>query len=511
MKRFLRPLLRAGLSLPGLCLLSAALAWAPAARAAPPLKGLPEAFEDRGNAFVDAWSILIRDLDVIPASQVHPALVDAWFESMPGFLARDVLRAGNSPAVLVSAAWRLAALKGGVSATLIAKTARKSHGDIVREALMAAALRAGDDGVKREVEEDFQSANSIRKIFAARVLAAAGVSKGIAALWEISNSKGPGATAAVRALGRLGGPDQRSRLAELSSRSGSGSPAWLALCEWKVRMSLPDVYRVLELRDMSGARQTVIGGMYDTWYAILAELLEAHPARRKPLALAAAIDDVKLSRSLEVALDLEPEVLRRRGAALQKVLESVSARKTATSARPHWPGTFEQARAQLGDRAGSDSPEAFASRVTAAIALTSRLGEELGYSSLDGPDDRLMGLSPGAGRVLDGDFDTAWHGVYGEQLTLTTSRPVWVDGVKIAVGCPDGARVDVTGVVLEARDHRGEILWTLAARVNPDQRYYQTVDLGSRRRLERFSVRLKGRSGPVPACLRELRLTLPRE
>lgn len=276
-------------------------------------------------------------------------------------------------------------------------------------------------------------------------------------------------------------------------------------------MSLPDVYRVLELRDMSGARQAVIGGMYDTWYAILGELLEAHPARRKPLALAAAIDGVELSQALEVVLDLEPEVLRRRGAALQKVLESVSARKTATSARPHWPGTFEQARAQLGDRVGIDSAEAFAARVTAAIALTSLLGEELGYSSLDGPDDRLMGLSPGAGRVLDGDFDTAWHGVYGEQLTLTTSRPVWVDGVKIAVGCPDGARVDVTGVVLEARDHRGAVLWTLAAKVNPDQRYYQTVDLGSRRRLERFSVSLKGRRGPVPACLRELRLTLPRK
>ncbi len=507
MKRVIGFSPRSGLALSRLALFGCALFLAHAAQGAPPLRGLPEALEERGNAFLSAWSILIRDLDLIPANEVHPALVDAWFENMPAFLARDVLREGNSPAVLVAAARRLAALKAGASAELIEKTAHRPLGDIVREALTAAALQAGHLGVKEQVEEDFESANALRKIFAARVLAAAKVPKGLEALWRLSASTGPGAAAAVRALGRLGGPGYGSRLERLAAKRGPGSPAQAALCEWRVRTLLPDVYRVLELRDLSGARQAVVGGMYDTWYAILARLLDVAPSMRDPSRLAAAIDAMDPS----MAPELDPEVFRRRGAALQKALASVSARRHATAATPRWPTTFEKARAQLTDNLRSSSPEAFASRVTAAIALTAQLGEELGYFDLDGPDSRLMGLSPGASRVLDGDFDTAWHGAYGEKLTLTTSKPVRVTGLKVAIGCPDGARVFVHGLVLEARDHRGEVVWTQAGKVNPHSRYYQTVDLGRTRLVERFSVRLQGRKGPVPPCLRELRLILARK
>lgn len=474
-------------------LLSAGIGAAP-----PEPAGLPTDREELGDAFVEAWLSLRRDMDSLSHGGAHPRLLDAWLAAAPRFLARDIVRFSSEPQVALAAATRLARNADETDRALIAELSNENKGRPLEHEYWALAITSGNAEARRRAFAGLDDRRPEIRLAAARALAAAGIAKGRAELRRLLASGGEQSDDAARALGAYGDNADRAALIKAQSKLGDRYAFRAALGELTLRRFFPDHHLALVRFDPSGLRTVTTGGQYDTWLDAVGRAIRG--GARTPAALLSAVDELRRA----AWPDDDSEVVRRRLSALTEFLAATNARLKASRPSPSWPASLAEALARIrGEgKATGNGPAAFVERVSAAIAVCAWTADELDHDRLGPVSDGLRFITPGGARASDGNLATSFRFRDDPRIVFELEGPRHVTELWLALTCAEGggARVDRVRVVGE---HAGKT-WKREARLDA-ARYFQRVSLGGKAAV-RLDVSFPDARGDDVACLAELRL-----
>jgi hypothetical protein len=479
--------------LPIAALLAAGIAAAP-----PKPTGLPADEIELGDAFVEAWLSLRRDMDSLSHGGAHPRLLEAWLASAPRFLARDMVRLSSEPRVVLAAAERLAKGAGAVDRALLADLEAAHRGRRLAHEYWALSIEAGDPDARKRAFAGLDDRRPEVRLAAARALAAAGFAKGRAELRRLLVSGSDRSDDAARALGAYGQNTDRVALTRAQTSQGDRHAFRAALGELALRRAFPDHHLALIRLDPAGLRTVTTGGQYDTWLDALGRSIRA--GARTPEALVAAIADLRRG----AWPDDDAEVIRRRLAALTEFLVAVNARLKGSSPTPSWPGSFDEAMAQIRGAAGAvkSGPPAFTARVAAAIAVLRWTADRIDHRRLEQPTEGLRFITPGGARAADGNLATSYRFRKDPQIVIELGGPRDVRQLWLALTCADGRGAEVGRVRVVGKHRTGS--WKREADL-ARTRYFQRVDLEGER-AARLDVSFSDIRGDDVACLAELRL-----
>lgn len=464
----------------------------------PEPRGLPRDRAELGDAFVEGWLSLRRDMDSLSHGGVHPRLLDAWLAASPRFLLRDIVRLSSEPQVVLAAAAQLAEGADDADRDLLAGLEQRHLGQPLAHLYWALRIDAGSTEAIERAGAGLADPRQAVQFEAARALAAAGNAKGRARLRKLAVSTTEQADDAARAIGAYGDNSDLGVLIRARKSRGDSYALRAAAGELMLRKHFPDHHAALLRFDPAGLRLITTGGQYDTWLDALGRAIKG--GARTPKALIAGVEDQR--RAAWPGDD--PEIVRRRIAALIEFLAAVNARLKTSSPRPSWPGDYETARARLEGEAGIalEGPDAFAARVAAAIAVCAWTAERIGHQRLGPTTPGLRFITPGGARAADGNLATSFRFRDDPRLVFELDVPTRVDQLWLARTCADGggARAGRIRVVGQHRSER----WEREAALG-ETGYFERVDLGGKlaRRVEISFLELRGDG---VACLAELRL-----
>lgn len=463
--------------------------------AAPPKPAeLPSDRDELGDAFVEAWLSLRRDMDSLSHGGTHPRLLDAWLAVAPRFLLRDLVRLSSEPQVALAAAARLADGADDEDRSLLAELEASHRGRPLAHAYWAARIRAGSAAARKQALEGVDDPRLEVRLEAARALAAAGVPKGRARLRQLLASGSEQSDEAARALGAYGEQSDLAVLAKARQSQGDGYALRAAAGELAMRRHFPDHHLALVRFDPAGLRMVTTGGLYDTWLDALGRVIRAGARTHDELA-----EGIEAQRRANWTED-DPEIVRRRLAALTEFLDDVKARLTASGPIPEWPADFAEAMSRIRDD-GSD-PAVFAARVAAAISVCAWSADRIDHRRLWPTTEGLRFITPGGARAADGNLATSFRFVAGGRIVIELDEPRTVRELWLANTCFDRAGARPTRVRVVGQD--GGARWEREGRPAAG-RYFQRVDLGQKT-AKRIEVSFPELKGEGVSCLAELRL-----
>ncbi len=464
------------------------------------IQGLPFDPAEQGNAFVQAWLAFRRDLDSMAHTEIHPALLKAWFEAAPAFLVRDAARLATNPAVFLAAVARLAELKGDANRRLIAELQAAHKSPNITSRLTAYRILAGDIKARKRAVRLLESTWFLERMQAAIVLTQAGDEKGRAFLRRLVLKNEKGADMAIRALGRYGGKGDQVLLARALRQAPDNPTLPVALGELAMRRLFPYHHLMLLARDPA-EKSFEKGGLYEVWLTTIEEAVR-HGVRSSENLLY-LIEEMKKMPPV----DADREAYRRQLVALANFWRQVDRQITKTGSQPPWPADFSQAmETQSNHRISRKfSPRAYIARVSAQILVCALTGRELGYEKLAHQTTGVRVLTPGASRTMDGNLATAWHTLKGGTLTLELEGKKAGISLWVMNSCPLGGGSKIT--TIQVRGSGGGEEWIHTADLTPKTSYFQKVSLPPKpaRRLE---IRIADTTGKEPTCIAEIRIGL---
>jgi hypothetical protein len=411
---------------------------------------------------------------------------------------RDVTRLSSEPQVVLAAAARLARGADAADRALLADLEATHRGRPTAHEFRALRIRAGDTDARKRALANLGDRRSEVRLAAARALAAAGIDKGRAELRRLLASGANQSDDAARALGRYGEGADRAALVKAQSSLGDRHAFRAALGELALRRAFPDHHLALIRFDPAGLRTVTTGGQYDTWLDALGRSI--HTGARTPKALVDAVEDLRRASWP----DDDPEVVRRRLAALTEFLIAVNARLKGSSPSPSWPASFDDAMAHIRGEAGAakHGSSAFTARVAAAISVMAWTAKRIDHGRLGPTTEGLRFITPGGARAADGSLATSYRFLDDPRIVIVLDNPREVRQLWLAVTCAEGYgnagdRIRVVG------RHRGAS-WQREAKL-ARARYFQLVDLGGEQ-ASRLDVSFPDTSRDQVACLAELRL-----
>jgi len=467
--------------------------------AAPPKPtGLPSYRTKLGNAFVASWLSLRRDMDSLSHGDVHPRLLEAWLASTPRFLLRDMIHFSSEPQVALAAAARLAKGANDADRALLAELEKTHRGRPLAHVYWSLRVRAGSSEARKLATEELADPRPMVRLQAARALAAAGNPKGRAQLRTLVAAATDQSAEAARALGAYGDQSDQAVLARARARQGDGHAIRAASGELALRKFFPDHHLALVRFDPAGLRFVTTGGLYDTWLDGLGRAIKN--GARTPKTLVKGVEDLRRA----AWPDDDPEVVRRRIAALVEFLGAVNSRLKNSSPTPSWPGDFGEAMARIRGRTSSDdsAAEVFAARVAAAISVCAWTAERIDHARL-GPTTRgLRFITPAGARAADGNLATSFRFLVDPRLVIELDEPSDIDQLWLASTCADGKGARATRVRVVGH-HRGKT-WERDGKMGMS-RYFERVEIGGMR-AKRIEISFLDISGEGAACLAELRL-----
>jgi len=486
----LRPLLAAAILV---CTLSTSRETA--AAQPPRLAGLPTDRVSLGDAFVEAWLSLRRDLDTLAQAGVHPALFEAWFAAMPRPVLRDAARIASDQQVVLAAAARLRDGAHDEDRRLLAELERRYGDTPTAAAIRALRVVAGDAKALRAAEGLLASHEPFVALDGAVVLAAAHDSRGLAHLRRAVGRGDAVSSWAARALGRYGAEADAALLTAARSRGVDTSAVAVGLGEITVRRVFPLHAEMLARRDPSGRRFDAVGGLYDTWFTVIGDAVAG--GARNLSGLLAHVDRARAQAGGE-----DGEVLQRELQALVDFWSEVEASIHATAPTISWPAKFEEATRWLAARDGKGAaPEQLTRRVAAAIAILSNASGPLEYDHLSTPSSSIALLNADSGRAVDENFATSWRTASGTGLEIEIDPRDPIERLWVASGCGGAPKASIRAVRVSGRSPDGA--WSISHRFTRASSYFEELPLGAKR-AGRILVEIVEVVGKV-ACVSELR------
>ena len=467
------------------------------AAAAPPpvLAGLPAEKGALGDAFVEAWLSLRRDLDASTGAGVHPALLESWFAATPRSVLRDIARITSDQQVALAAATRLSEGAHDEDRRLLAELERRFREAPNAADVSALRIAAGARAAARAAVELLASHEPLVALGGAVVLAAARDGRGLAHLRRAVERVDAISPWAARALGRYGTDADTALLTAARSRGVDPRAIGVGLGEIAIRRAFPLHAAMLARRDPAGWRIDAVGGLYDTWLTVIGEAVAG--GARDLTGLFAHVDRVRTQAAGD-----EDEVLQRELQSLVDFWSEVEASIRATAPAISWPAGFEEAAQWLADRSlKATTPEQYARRVAAAIAILANARGPLGYDRLSPPSSGVVPLNAGIGRTADENFATSWRGAKGAALEIEIAPERPVEKLWIASPCDGAPRASVREVRVSGRSASGA--WSVSHRFPQPSGYFMELPLGAKR-TGRLSLEIVEAEGKV-ACIAELR------
>ncbi len=464
------------------------------------LNGLPMTNGEQGTAFVKAWLTFRSDLDGMAHSGTHPKLLDEWFKAMPPFMVRDAARLATEPEVVLAAAARLAELGGRANQQLIAALQAEQKNDEIGRQLKAFRVKAGDIRQKQKTTMALKSALPHERILAAITLLQAGEEKGVVFLTRWLQKGDEGRDMAARALGLFGRDEDALFLERLVDNDPNNTALAAAHGALLTKRYFPFHHRMILGRDPSHQLLTLRDGLYENWFAVIGRVIQA--GAYTSTALAAALE--KLRRSLKG--DGINEVQRRRLTSLMDYWDAVDRQIEQTAPYPSWPTDFKAAMEVISQDAkrGKDTPEIFAARMAAEIAVITILGKRIGHKHLAMPTLGLRVLTPGGGRAIDGNMATAWHLASQSTLTLKLEKGGKIDALWLMNSCPDESGSKT--IALKISGLNRDKSWTYETGLEKKTHYYQRVPLAGRQ-AHKLLVTFQEIDSNQPLCIAEVRVT----
>jgi hypothetical protein len=466
-----------------------------AAAASPTLAGLPSDRVALGDAFVEAWVSLRRDLDAADGAGVHPALLKAWLAAIPRSVLRDVARIASDQHVAFLAAAQLSDGARDEDRLLLADLERRYSDTPDGAAMSALRIVARDRAALRAAEEKLASHEPLVALDGAVALAAARDGRGLAHLRRSIERGDPVSSYAARALGRFGTEADVALLAAARSRGIDPDAIGVGIGEIAIRRTFPLHAEMLARRDPSGRRFDAVGGLYDTWLTVIGEAVAG--GARDLTGLLAHVDRVRAK-----AVGDAGEVVQRELQALVDFWTEVEACIRATAPTVAWPARFDEASVWISSRDGKGAvPEQYARRVAAAIAVLASAEDPLGYGRLSTPTPGMVMLNAGSGRAADGNLATSWRGAPGAVLEIEIAPGTTVERLWIASPCDGAPGASVREVRVRGRSSDG--VWSISRRFERASGYFEALPLGAERS-GRLYIEIVEAVGKV-ACVAEIR------
>jgi hypothetical protein len=467
-----------------------------AAATPPALSGMPEGRRELGDAFVEAWLSLRRDLDASASSGVHPALVSSWFAATPRPVLRELARVSSDEQVALAAAAQLCDGAQDPDRRLLAELGRR-YADSPNSALvLSLRIVAGDGVASRAAEQLLASPEPSIALNGAIVLAAAHDGRGLAHLRRALERGDAISPWAARALGRFGTDADVTLLEGARKRGVDPRAVGVGLGGIAVRRVFPFHAQMLARRDPSGRRFETVGGLYDAWLTVIGAAVGG--GARDLTGLVSHVDRVRTQASGD-----DGEVVQRELQALLDFWAEVEARIRATPPTIAWPARFEEAARWLTNRSVKTAahPSELARRAAAAIAVLASARDALRYDRLSTPSRAVVTLAPGGGRTTDGNFATSWRGAPGAVLEIEIARGEAVERIWIASPCDGVPKASVREI--RVRGRAAGVPWTISRRFDRASSYFEEIDLGGKR-TGRLAVEIVEAALKV-ACVAELR------
>ena len=464
------------------------------------LGGLPRSSEEMGNQFVDAWFVLRRNMDSLANTGGHPALLDKWFAEMPEFPARDAAHIATVPAVILAAAKRLAKIGGSSNERILADLERKHVDTPLGERLRVIRVKFGNRNERKQLDAALDSPWPRERLRAAVILAEAGMERGKEHLKGIAQGGAGtlGFVRAVRTLGRVCKRNEDGFLKELQNRYPKDQAILAARGELAMRFAFPYHYQMLRIRNPAMIARSDESDIYDSWFIVIGSLTRDGVKTSTEL-----LDHVE-ARMRALSPGDQSELRRRRLQTLVDFWRNVDGRLVLEST-PNWPRDFGDAKSAIGwnggGRASSDNPApSFADKVSAAIAILTSLGRQIGHQRLASLSSKIEILTPGGSRAVDGNMATSWHGsrddfIAFEQVGARPIRAIW-----LMSNCPGESRSGIEAVQVE--DMGGG--WSIRPRFDSKMRYFQKITLPATSP-KRLRIRVLETVDDLPGCLSEIR------
>jgi len=462
------------------------------------LKGIPTDKAVLGDAFIEAWTTLRKDLDTMSHGGVHPSLLRNWLIASPRFLVRDIALFANEPSVVLAAGQILANGARRKDLQILHTLERRHRKSRLSFNFKALLINAGDKKVLKSLLQKLNSSNNEAATDAAAVLAVAGDMRGITFLRsQISDCK-EHAEFAAGILGHVGKKKDRLFLEKIADNHCNNQLLDVAIGEIVTKRNYSLYYDMISRRDPGNSRLVSPGGLYDTWFKALGHVIKEGAVTSAQVR--AGIEKIRVDTRGKA----DKEVLRRRLKKLIILWSGVDGLLRSTSPDPKWPTDFKTARDHIRSRVPSGkNPPIFDRRVSACISICSATAKRLSYSDLIDKSTTLRSLTPDGGRAGDASFSTAWQATKGSKLILALDSTRSINAIWLANTCANEAGPRITEIKIDGKSPKHK--WSISKKMSLITRYFQKVALNGHhaKRLTITAAQIKGGNF---ACLAEIRI-----